>query len=72
MTSKQVIESMNNAWRALVTQYQNAPDEETRRVINIVSKIIIKMETEFNKAEKNNGKQITVEEWLAWLNSDAE
>lgn len=72
MTGKQVIESMDNAWRALCEQYQNAPDDETRRVLNLVGKIVTKMRCEFNEAEKNDGKQITIEEWLAWLNSDAE
>lgn len=72
MTAKQVIESMDNAWRALCTQYENARDEETRRAINLLSKIIGRMKSEFDESEKNEGKQITIDEWLAWLNSDEE
>ena len=70
MTGKQVIESMDNGWRALCVQYDNARDEETRRALNLLSKITAKMKSEFDKAEKNDGKQITIEEWLAWLNSE--
>lgn len=72
MTGKQVIESMDNAWRALCVQYDNARDEETRRALNLLSRVTQKMRSEFNEAEKNDGKQITIEEWLAWLNSDEE
>ena len=70
MTGKQVIETMDNAWRAVCVQYQNAPDDETRRVLNLVGKIVTKMKSEFDEAEKNDGKQITFEEWFEWLNSE--
>ena len=72
MTGKQVIESMDNAWRALCVQYDSARDEETRRALNLLSRITAKMKNEFDEAKKNDGKQITIEEWLAWLNSDEE
>lgn len=72
MTGKQVIESMDNAWRALCVQYDNNRDEETRRALNLLSKITAIMKSEFDEAEKNDGKQITIEEWLAWLNFDEE
>lgn len=72
MTGKQVIESMDNAWRALCAQYDNDRDEATRRALNLLSRITAKMRSEFDEAEKNDGKQISIFEWLEWLNSDAE
>ena len=72
MTGKQVIESMDNAWRAMCEQYDNARDEETRRALILLGRLTTEMKSKFDEAEKNDGKQITIEEWLAWLNSDAE
>ena len=39
MTGKEVIESLDNAWRALTRQYDKNPDEGTRCGMNLLAKI---------------------------------
>lgn len=60
-----VIESLNNAWRALTRQYDEYPDESTRRALNLLNKIIERIKTELRNP--NEWKQITIEEWIKML-----
>lgn len=60
-----VIESLNNAWRALIRQYDEHPDEDTRQALNLLNKIIGRIKTELRNP--NGWKQITIEEWIKML-----
>ncbi len=60
-----VIESLNNAWRALIRQYDERPDENTRQALNLLNKIIERIKTELRNP--NEWKQITIEEWIKML-----
>lgn len=60
-----VIESLNNAWRALARQYYEHPDESTRRALNLLNKIIERIKKEIRNP--NGWKQITIEEWMKML-----
>lgn len=69
MTDVEVIESLNNSWRALVKQYSCRPDESTRNALNMLAKIIDKVEHEVKESKKSKKEhQITIDEWIAALN----
>ena len=66
MKDTEVIESLNNAWRALCERYDITRNEETRRALNLLREIINK--ADFEVKESNKEKQISIEEWIRWLN----
>ena len=71
MTDIEVLESLDNAWRALNKVYNNNPDENIRWVTNFLAKIIGEVKTEVKRShekEKRKEGQITIEEWIAFLN----
>lgn len=65
-----IIESFNNCWRALARQYSNDPSEVLQYTSNMLAKIIGKVETEV-KARRNRDNQMSIDEWLAWFESEA-
>ncbi|SES69060.1 hypothetical protein [[Clostridium] polysaccharolyticum] len=69
MEANKVIESFKNAWRAMVKFYHENPDENMRCALNLLSKIIGKVETEVNKEarSKNEIKQFTIDDWIKML-----
>lgn len=68
MTDKEVVESLNNAWKAMSRQYGKKPDETMRWALNIISRVIEKVQYEVEQSHKT--KQITIEECMAMLNGD--
>ena len=40
MTDKEVIDNFHTAWKALAHQYNERPDDETRRALNLLKKMI--------------------------------
>lgn len=66
MTDREVIESFNNAWRALCKQYRKYPSGEVQSALNMLNKIIGKVESEVE--ESHLERQITIDEWLEMLN----
>ena len=70
MNDNELIETLINAWKMINAQYQNSPSESMRCAVNLVGKICAIVESEYNKRKDNEGKQITIEEWLDWLNSN--
>ena len=46
MTDKEVVESLNNAWKVMSRQYGKKPDETMRWALNIVSRVVAKVEYE--------------------------
>lgn len=65
MTDKEIMESFENAWRALARQYQKYPDESTRCGLNLLSKIIRQVKSEVEDAKRNG--QVTIDEWIDTL-----
>ena len=66
MTDREVVESLNNAWRALGKQYQRYPDECIKDAMNLIAKIVGKVSTEVEESHRET--QITIEEWISMLN----
>lgn len=66
MTDREVVESLNNAWRALAKQYQRCPNESIKDALNLLSKIIGKVNTEVEESHRE--VQISIEEWISMLN----
>lgn len=68
MKDTEVIESMNNAWRALARRYQKSPDGAVRNAMNMLSGII----NEVDRAVKDSNRvqQITIDEWIEMLKED--
>ena len=63
MKDTEVIESLENAWRALCQQYGATCDEETRIALNLIGKITRKVKSkvaESNKKESNKVEQIVL------------
>lgn len=74
MTDTEVVESFENAWRALVKLYDNNPTEETRVALNMLSKIIgqVKSEVQAQKEEKQKEhRRIELEQWIGWFTEEA-
>lgn len=70
VTAENVLESIQNAWNALIEQYTNCPSEEMRNAINLVGRICAKVKSQMSEKEKGTqGEQISIEEWIEWLNS---
>ena len=68
MTDLEVVESLNNAWRALCRQYDDDHCEQTRQALNMLDKITGKVKREVEESHRE--RQITIEEWLDMLNSE--
>lgn len=68
MKDHDVVESLNNAWRALCRQYGKQREESLRMVLNLLSKIIGEVESGVRKSHMV--QQITIEEWMRILNEE--
>ena len=70
MPINDVFETLNNCWRALCRRMRDDPTSETQRVMNLLARIINTTESEVRKrqhAQHAEEKQISIEEWIAWL-----
>ncbi len=65
MTDKEVVESFDNAWRALARQYQKYPDNDIRCGLNLLREIIGNVKAEVEENHKEG--QITIDEWIIML-----
>ncbi len=68
MTDKEVIESFNNAWRAMCRQYREQHKQEMQAALNMLGRIISKVESEVKQSHAT--RQITIDEWLAMLSKE--
>lgn len=68
MTDLDVVESFDNAWRALCRQYRKYPEANIQSALNMLGQIIGKVKREVEESHRE--KQITMEEWLVMLNSE--
>lgn len=62
MSDKDVMESFENAWRALAKQYTKYPDETMKNAMNLLSNMIGRVKSEVKKSHEE--RQITIDEWL--------
>ena len=70
MTGQEVIDTLNNAWLALVRQYKENPNTEIQCAVNLLGKICTQVECTYNESKKRTkrgAEQITIEEWIAFL-----
>ena len=73
MTGDDILNSLDNAWRALSVQYADCRDEGIRCGMNLLGTIIEKVHTEAKRgrdakrSETDGSRQITIDEWLAVL-----
>lgn len=65
MTDIEVVESFNNAWRAMCRQYRKNPCGGIQTALNMLGRIIGKVDSEVKKSHIN--RQITIDEWLSML-----
>ena len=70
MTDREVIESFNNAWRALCKQYKEYPRADIQSALNMLGRIIGEVESEVEKSHREG--QITLKEWIEMLNERLE
>lgn len=70
MSDMEVIECFNNAWRAMAKHYIDSPDEVMRNAMNLIAKIIGKVESQVKASHEV--KQMTVDEWIELLNMSIE
>ncbi len=66
MTDLEVVESFDNAWRALCRQYRAYPSQELRDALNMLGRIIGEVKSEVEESHRMH--QMTIDEWLALLN----
>lgn len=70
MTDKEVIDNFHTAWKALAYQYNECPDDETRRALNLLKKMIDFVDGKVREEklkEEQKEKQISLEEWINWF-----
>lgn len=71
MTDAEVLKSLDNAWKALAVQYKECPDDGIRCGMNLLAKIISKVESEVREGNQEGSRrregQVTIDEWLAML-----
>lgn len=67
MTDTEVVESFNNAWRALCKQYRKHPRGDIQGALNMLGRIIGEVESEVKESHREH--QITIDEWLAMLDN---
>lgn len=65
MTDMEMIESLNNAWKALSKQYEKERSEGIRCGMNLLAKVISKVKAEIKESHKEG--QVTLEEWMDML-----
>lgn len=68
MTDRQVIESFDNAWRALCRQYRAYPSAEVQSAINMLGRMIGQVKREVEESHRDH--QITVDEWIRMLEGE--
>lgn len=66
MTVQEVIDSLNNAWRGLTRKYSEYPHQDTQYALNLLARIIAKIESEMKEREPKED-QISIDEWLSWF-----
>lgn len=60
-----VLDSLDNAWKEMSEQYTSSPSEETRQALNLLSKIVSKVRSDFEKQTKiNNNDSISTKDFL--------
>ena len=70
MKEKIVIESLENAWRALACQYVDSPDEDLRKAINLLDRMVKEVKRhieDYEESERKKQERISTQEWLDWL-----
>jgi len=70
MKDMEVVESIHNAWTALVRQYQKRPDEGIRCGMNLLAKIIGRVRSEVEESHRE--KQVSVDEWILMLENGSQ
>lgn len=70
MTDKEVLKSFDNAWIALARKYNKYSSENTRYALNLLREMKEEVASQVEKS--NREKQITIEEWIEWLQSKEE
>lgn len=68
MTDTEVVESFNNAWIALCRQYREYPKQEIQTALNMIGRIITKVETEVKESHREH--QMTIDEWIEMLEQE--
>ena len=67
----EIINSLDNAWRALFEHYENTCDEQVRIALNLIAKFTNKVKADFtDKKKREEPHQITIEEWLNFINNE--
>lgn len=51
-----ILDSLDNAWKEVSKQYSSSPSEETRQALNLLSKIVRKVHSDFEEQAKTNNK----------------
>lgn len=70
MTAEDVIVCFENAWRALSDENGKNPTEDGRIAMNTLSRMINEVKRKIREEEKEQtGNQISIEEWMNWLNN---
>lgn len=68
MTDIEVVESFSNAWIALCEQYREYPKQEIQTALNMIGRIITKVETEVKESHREH--QVTIDEWIETLKQE--
>lgn len=65
-----IFATLDNCWLALCKRMREKPTIETQRVMNALARIIQTAKSETIKRKNEVNKQVSIDEWLAWLEKE--
>lgn len=69
-TGNDVLQSLDNCWRALCQRMRENPTADTQYIMNLLGRIITTAKSEAQRRVQTANKQISIEEWIAWFKED--
>lgn len=70
MNESILIETLDNAWRALADSYTQCPDETIRSATNIITSVIAETKRrlfQIKETERRERESVSLDEWREWL-----
>ena len=70
MENEDIFQTLDNCWLALCNRMRENPTADTQRAMNLLARILSEAKAETRKRRNAESKQVSVEEWIAWLSKE--
>lgn len=71
MENEDIFKTLDNCWLALCQQMRAHPEADTQRAMNLLARILNAAKAETRKRKTTATPQVSIGEWLAWLEKEA-